>query len=317
MKCPVCLRQDAIHRGTLSGAATGQPASEGEVVEVGCVQSCGDYKYTAASFQPLNAVHPDQRPLLSCWIWEQNRSGIEPTVTSSNITTVLSSSPLKFVEKVKRLLIYAADQSTWGRAIPTDNQTIYAMLQTNKLAEVQLIVRYLEENRYVSNTMGGNQVQVTGNGFMKADEWRQSDVQSSQGFVAMWFDASMDSAWENGFEVGIRNAGYKALRISKKDFVGGITDEIMSEIRRSKFVIADYTGQNNGVYFEVGFALGLGLTVIPTCRSDELGKLHFDIKHLNTLPWDSPVELAENLARRIRAVVGGGPDDAPLRKESG
>ena len=61
--------------------------------------------------------------------------------------------------------------------------------------------------------------------------------------------------------------------------VGGITDEIMAEIRQSRFVIADYTGQKNGVYFEAGFALKLGLTVIPTCRTDEVGKLHFDIKH--------------------------------------
>ena len=33
----------------------------------------------------------------------------------------------------------------------------------------------------------------------------------------------------------------------------------MAEIRRSRFVVADYTGQVNGVYFEAGFALGLGL----------------------------------------------------------
>jgi hypothetical protein len=81
----------------------------------------------------------------------------------------------------------------------------------------------------------------------------------------------------------------------------------MSEIRQSRFVVADYTNQVNGVYFEVGFALGFNLTVIPTCRSDDLRNLHFDIKHLNTLPWETPEELALNLARRIRAVIGAGP----------
>jgi hypothetical protein len=44
----------------------------------------------------------------------------------------------------------------------------------------------------------------------------------------------------------------------------------MAEIRRSRFVVADYTGQRNGVYFEAGFGLGLGLVVIPTCRADEV-----------------------------------------------
>ena len=82
----------------------------------------------------------------------------------------------------------------------------------------------------------------------------------------------------------------------------------MAEIRRSRFVVADYTGQRNNVYFEAGFALGLGLTVIQTCRADEAADLHFDIRHLNTLAWKSPAELAEGLDKRIRAVIGAGPE---------
>jgi hypothetical protein len=81
----------------------------------------------------------------------------------------------------------------------------------------------------------------------------------------------------------------------------------MAEIRRSRFVVADYTQQKNGVYFEVGFALGLGLTVIPTCRADEVDQLHFDIRHLNTLAWTKPDDLALKLSQRIRGVIGAGP----------
>ncbi len=81
----------------------------------------------------------------------------------------------------------------------------------------------------------------------------------------------------------------------------------MTEIRRSRFIVADYTEQRGGVYFEAGFALGLGLTVIPTVRADDVSKLHFDIKHLNTLVWESPQELSRALQRRIRAVIGAGP----------
>jgi hypothetical protein len=128
----------------------------------------------------------------------------------------------------------------------------------------------------------------------------------------MWFDEGLSDAWTNGFDPGIRTAGFKPLRIDEKDYVGGISDEIMGEIRRSRFVVADYTGQRNGVYFEAGFALGLGLglAVIPTCRGDDVSNLHFDIKHLNTLVWNSPAELADGLNRRIRAVIGVGPTAA-------
>jgi hypothetical protein len=71
--------------------------------------------------------------------------------------------------------------------------------------------------------------------------------------------------------------------------------------------VVDYTDQVNGVYFEAGFAIGLGLTVLPTCQADQIDKLHFDIRHLNTLPWTSPTELATSLSKRIVAVVGSGP----------
>jgi hypothetical protein len=133
----------------------------------------------------------------------------------------------------------------------------------------------------------------------------------AQGFVAMWFDDSTNEAWLSGFEPGIKAAGYRPVRLDKEDYVGGVTDEIMTQIRRSRFVVVDYTGHRNSVYFEAGFAAGFGLTVIQTCRDDEIDKLHFDIKHLHTLPWKSPDELAEGLNRRIRAVVGAGPDADP------
>jgi hypothetical protein len=40
----------------------------------------------------------------------------------------------------------------------------------------------------------------------------------------------------------------------------------------------------------------------------EANKLHFDIKHLNTLGWTARQDLADSLAKCILAVVGQGPD---------
>jgi len=155
---------------------------------------------------------------------------------------------------------------------------------------------------------GGAGCSLSIKGILRAEALGRGTSNSAQGFVAMSFDTSLNDAWLNGFEPGIRGAGFRPLRIDNKEYIGGITDEMIAEIRRSRFVVADYTGQRSGVYFEAGFALGLGLTVIPTCREDEIGKLHFDIKHLNTLPWKTATELAQTLSKRIRAVVGAGPE---------
>jgi hypothetical protein len=172
--------------------------------------------------------------------------------------------------------------------------------------ELSLLFKVLEEQGFLRWGQGVTAA-LTVKGLLAAEALGASKSSAAQGFVAMWFDPRLREAWISGFDPGIRAAGFRPFRIDNKDYVGGISDEIMAEIRRSRFVVADYTGQVNGVYFEAGFALGLGLTVIPTCRNDEVGKLHFDIKHINTLLWSTPTELADGLNRRIRAVIGAGP----------
>ncbi|KKZ10432.1 MAG: hypothetical protein TQ37_08700, partial [Candidatus Synechococcus spongiarum 15L] len=144
---------------------------------------------------------------------------------------------------------------------------------------------------------------------------------SKKGFMAMWFDPSMDQAWEKGFEPGIRDAGYEPVRIDEKQHINKIEDEIIAEIRRSRFVVADLThgdkGVRGGVYYEAGFARGLGIPVIFTCRKNEKKEdkeedkvkqeVHFDVDHYNRIIWENPEDLRSKLARRISAVIGDGP----------
>jgi hypothetical protein len=72
----------------------------------------------------------------------------------------------------------------------------------------------------------------------------------AQGFVAMSLDPSLRDVFTHGFDPGIRAAGYDPFRIDDRDYVGGITDEMIAQIKRSRFVVADYTGHRNNVYFE-------------------------------------------------------------------
>ena len=134
--------------------------------------------------------------------------------------------------------------------------------------------------------------------------------QSTQCFIAMWFHESMNDALERGIEPAIEETGYEPFRIDRKEHINKIDDEIIAEIRRSKFVVADFThgkdGARGGVYYEAGFALGLNIPVIPTCREDLIGTLHFDTSHINHIVWSSPDDLRKKLTNRIRAVIDPG-----------
>jgi nucleoside 2-deoxyribosyltransferase len=124
-----------------------------------------------------------------------------------------------------------------------------------------------------------------------------------QVFVAMWFDDSLTIAWKEGFEKAIEATGYRAIRIDLKEHNEKICDSIIAEIRKSLFLVADFTGHRGGVYYEAGYAKGLGLDVIWTCRDTEIDKTHFDTRQFNHILWKGENDLFEKLKRRIEATI--------------
>ncbi len=122
-------------------------------------------------------------------------------------------------------------------------------------------------------------------------------------FVAMWFSDETREAYESGVEPAVSAAGFTPIRIDRKEHNNEIPDEIIAEIRNCEFMVADFTGQRAGVYYEAGFAMGLGRSVIWCCHKDEVEKLHFDTNHKNHIAWETPAGLRERLYRRIRATI--------------
>ena len=177
------------------------------------------------------------------------------------------------------------------------------------LREVGFLLKYLVGRGWVSD-IGVEKYVVTVDGYAQIAD-RESATDSSQAFVAMWFDDSMAEVYRDGIEPGIRDAGYNPLRIDRKDHINKIDDEIIAELRRSRFLVADFThgpdGARGGVYYEAGFAHGLDMPVIFTCQQDSLDELHFDTSHYNHLNWADHAELRVNLKNRVLAVIGEGP----------
>ncbi len=269
---------------------------------------CGQFCYDKVDGPPILGS-TDDVVRLSGWVRDQNDAGIVPVhLSTETIGRVTNMRLPRLPERATRLLVTLAHHFPTGNTfftIPPTNPELEGPSYSRNKEELLLLLNILEENGLVQSI--NEAFSISARGLVRAEELGASGS-GSQGFVAMWFDDSMNDAWLNGFEAGIREAGYFPRRIDSKDYIGGVSDEIMAEIRRSLFVVADYTGQRNGVYFEAGFAVGLGLTIIPTCRSDQIDNLHFDIRHLNTLVWNTPAELADKLNKRIRAVIGAGPD---------
>jgi nucleoside 2-deoxyribosyltransferase len=182
----------------------------------------------------------------------------------------------------------------------------FTLIDCYSKEEFEWYIGWLEQQKFVFRTRAGpGAVELT----LSMDGWNKVQPLSRQGsipgqcFVAMSFSDQTRDAYESGIEPAIIDAGFKPVRIDRKEFNNEIPDEIIAEIRNSEFVVADFTGQRNGVYYEAGFAMGLGRKVIWCCHRDEISKLHFDTSHKNHIDWETPQELRERLYTRIRATV--------------
>lgn len=120
-------------------------------------------------------------------------------------------------------------------------------------------------------------------------------------FVAMSFNEELKELRKQ-LCVVIEANGFKPVIIDSKEHNNQIVPEIFYEIERAEFVIADLTHHKAGVYYEAGYAKGVGKQVIFTCRKDEFEKRHFDVAQTNTIVWESEYELNRKLSSRIEAM---------------
>ena len=269
---------------------------------------CGAFKLTGraeALFQGLGAV---VRTKISGWIYDQNRANTIPTISGDVLESVSARSLPTVAERADRLLLEALrGQKQLSDDFNITDPKFLAATYSHNDADVNYLAEMLVDEGLVKRISAGGLYRILPRGHIAADKLTRRVTQSDKGFVAMSFDQDLKSAYEKGFQVGILNAGYDPVRVDRVEHVNRIDDEIIAQIRAASFVVADFTKHRGGVYFEAGFALGLDLPVIWTCRKDNMKDLHFDIRQYNTIDWREPEELATRLQHRIEATVGKGP----------
>lgn len=285
----------------------------------------------------------EQRMLVTSWLVNQRSMGdAQPTISDSmEINSIRHPSVF---QRAENLFKYISSQlSSIGDVfrIPYKPQNleendpkwvhyakILAWSGSTKVNDVEYLLRFLEDQNLITSPPKVMSVTerciLTANGHVHLAKSGNRIVDSMQAFVAMWFDPSLDDAFYQGIKPGIEKCGYSAKRIKQSERLNKIDDQIIAEIRRSKFVVVDLTegevgraedgtitGDTRGsVYYEAGFAHGLDIPVIFTCSKNSPGKMHFDIQQYPCIFWNTPEELKSRLASRISANFGDAPSHA-------
>lgn len=285
--------------------------------EVTCPR-CGEYETDTALTDDNRKGLPVEIGLaLSGLARTQTNAHGRLTVDSRNYEDLARSvrMPVDTASRTDSVLSEVAKRSHYpGSPTPQTAQTELAALAYLPDDAFAAFVRFLRDDGFLVIQNADSlrlQLQLTAKGWARVDELQAHPRHSKRAFVAMWFTAKMDAVYEAGIEPALVDCGYEPpflvsdLRhqadIGKKDFKSKIDDRIMAGIRRARFVVVDVTGARPAVYFEAGFADGLGVEVIWCCEAAKKKDMCFDTRQFEHILWKDAEDLRKQLTAKIRA----------------
>ena len=310
----------------------------GDQLRVWSHRAGGEYYMTGTA--AAHEFSDGERVALSAFILEENcPRNSAPTISSDTIRN-LPSPERSLTEQLNLLLAAAAKTTNFG-------QPLYAMAMPIKLppeflaaicskassgggdqyAHINELLHAAERRGWITFSSPQGEPKLTLEGHLYVESMGATVSESPRVFVAMWFGSrERNRLYEEAISPAIRDAGYEPVRIDNKEHNEKIDDEIIAEIRRAKAVVVDMTcglakpqgwgvadtvgAPRGGVYYEAGFAKGLGIPVVWTVKEDIAeteNVVHFDIRQYAQLRWGDDLKDFRNRLRfRLEATLGRG-----------
>jgi nucleotide-binding universal stress UspA family protein len=128
------------------------------------------------------------------------------------------------------------------------------------------------------------------------------DIQKNYAFIAMAIDPEnpeLEDVLDSIKEAASR-CGIEAERVDEVHSNEKITDRILESIKKAEFVIIDLTYSRPNVFYEAGYAQGIGKT--PIYLAKEGTKLEFDLKDYPVIFFKNMKQLKDNLENRLRGL---------------
>lgn len=289
------------------------------VYQASCPQS-GDFEFTYKALIMFNFTEEESyqsnqnlaprgdRRRANASAWLRRNQGFRSTATNPESLIQIRAPGIQ--QRIDDLLLDLASQPQFlGDSIRVVDEWRARTSSLNR-DEVYQLVQYLAQRGLISwipNPKPDTQVELTPPGWAWLEAPNRANTIGEQGFVPMCFDETMRSVYDNTLAPAIADAGYRQHRVDRREFNDRIDDEIVLQIRRSRFLMAAFTSHRGAVYWEADCTHGMGLPVFFTCCKEEISKLHFDVRLYNCTAWVTEKDLRNRLAKRLEAVLGHRP----------
>jgi len=119
-------------------------------------------------------------------------------------------------------------------------------------------------------------------------------------FVVMPFAPAFGKVYKRGIKASVEALGWECRRADEVIHNRDIMCRVCQGIRQARFVIADLTGRNANVFYELGMAHALEKDVILLAQ--DVGDVPFDLRQMNIIEYD-PVRL-QPLRQRLTETLG-------------
>lgn len=180
---------------------------------------------------------------------------------------------------------------------------------------IKYILRYLFANSLIyinipafldqDEEADGIEIGLTVEGWQHYKEMKKGAFSSRIAFMAMPFENPALEERYLKYKEAVKKTGFILECVTVNQPAGLIDDNIRVKITTSRFLLAELTGKNVNVYWEAGFAEGLGKPVIYICDKECFKDSKFDTNHRLTIMWDVNNEnlSAKHLKDTIRATI--------------
>jgi len=298
--CPICKLND----GKIDFKGSGFPNI---IFKINCPR-CREFN-CAEFFLHTSPNKPELK--ISAWIRNLNEQDAEvPLINSEMLKDLKEKLPDHSPREKQVILLQNIERKTEypGQRVVLNYIYDFPLAWASGEEEFIYYISSLQERGFVSSDIvsGFCRVIITAKGWDYLEQLERHIEERTQAFVAMSFSDGLKHIWEGPIYNAITKAGYKPHRVDAEPHIDRIDAKIISEIKNSRFVVADVTEQKLGVYFEAGYAIGLGLPVLWCVKKDDLDNVHFDTRQYNHIVWETTDDLESQLYDFICAIIGKG-----------
>jgi len=267
-------------------------------------RTCGKYQITGSLLASQFPLADSERYRMSFWGRRRQLEGRDPPLLSEyTIGQIVAQLPNPSTHEKPDLLLVSLTLGSpvAGQHINVDEWRDRSLACARDEHEMHFFIRCLGLRNDIE--FFGKSIAITGPGWERAARLAMRPEISKRAFVAMKFNDEMLALWPKAFAPAITRAGFEPRLANEPQHNEQIDAHIIAELKQCRFVIADVTFAAVGVYFEAGYALGMGRPVIWSCRRDRKADMHFDTRQYNHILWDDASDLTEELYYRIVATI--------------